>query len=78
MTTDERNKPKNKRAAFRRLVDYLKPYGRSVALGVGANMGLGLIALLPPLIYGRITDQVVLGKGLDYSARVRLLIVYAI
>ena len=77
MRTDEKLKPKDKRAAFRRLIDYLEPR-KWVYTGVAANIGLGLIALVPPLIYGRVTDRIILGKELDYQARVSLLIVYAL
>ncbi len=60
---DEKNKPRNRRQAFVRLVDYLKPHKGSVAIGVTANIGLGLIALIPPLIYRRITDGVILSDA---------------
>ena len=53
MNMDEKNKPKNKRAAFARLVDYLKPEKKSVAIGVAANIGIALLALVPPIIYGK-------------------------
>jgi len=77
MSIEEKNKPKDKRAAFRRLVDYLKPYRRSVALGVVSNLWIALAALIPPLIYGRsMTDRVILDRlGETDAARIRLLIV---
>ncbi len=60
---EEKNKPKNKRQAFLRLIEYLKPYKKSVALGVLSNLWVGLIVLVPPLIYGRIlTDRVILNR----------------
>jgi len=60
---DERYKPRDKRAAFRRLVDYLKPYKGAVALGVVSNLWIGLAALVPPLVYGRLmTDRVILNR----------------
>ncbi len=73
---DEKNKPRNKRAAFARLVDFLKPHKGSVAIGVTANIGLGLIALIPPLIYRRITDGVIL-SGAAAAPRIRTLILCA-
>jgi len=60
---DEKNKPKNKRQAFLRLIEYLKPYKRSVAIGVVSNLWVGLIALIPPLVYGNITDRVVINDA---------------
>lgn len=72
----DKNKPRNKRAAFARLVDYLKPHKGSVAVGVAANIGLGLVALIPPLIYRRITDGVILATG-PAGPRLRTLILCA-
>ena len=42
MAEIEQTKPKDKRAAFVRLVQYLKPHKSSVAIGIASNMGLGL------------------------------------
>ena len=74
---EEKNKPKNKRQAFLRLVEYLKPYKRSVAIGVVSNLWVGLIALIPPLVYGKsITDRVVINSLHETdAARFHLLIV---
>src|ERR1035437_4861417 len=71
---EEKNKPKNKRQAFLRLIEYLRPYKRSVAIGVMSNLWVGLIALIPPLVYGGITDRVVINKaGAPDAARFHLL-----
>ncbi len=60
---DEKNKPKNKRQAFLRLVEYLKPYKTAVCLGVLSNLWVGLVVLVPPLIYGKsITDRVIMNR----------------
>jgi subfamily B ATP-binding cassette protein MsbA len=76
---EEKNKPKNKRQAFLRLVEYLKPYKRSVAIGVVSNLWVGLIGLIPPLVYGNITDRVVINKAhATDAARIHLLIVSTI
>ena len=76
-TTDEKYIPKNKRQAFLRLIEYLKPYKRSVAIGVVSNLWVGLIALIPPLVYGDITDRVIIDKaGATDAARFHLLWVY--
>lgn len=74
---DEKNKPKNKRQAFLRLIEYLKPYKRSVAIGVVSNLWVGLIALVPPLIYGfSFTDRVVINKLHETDAqRIYLLVI---
>lgn len=74
---DEKHLPRDKKAAFRRLVDYLKPHKGSVAVGVAANIGLGLAALVPPLVYGRITDFAILGSA-PAAERYRMLIVSAL
>ncbi|MEN6357831.1 MAG: ABC transporter ATP-binding protein [Armatimonadota bacterium] len=71
---DERNKPKDKRAAFGRLLGYLKPYKGPVTIGIISNVGIGLIGLVPPLIYGKlITDQVIMATGRPFGHRARLL-----
>lgn len=75
---NEKNKPKNRHAAFRRLVDYLQPYRKFVVAGVLANIILGLLGLVPPLIYGRITDGVILNAATAYGVRFRVLIISAI
>jgi len=77
MSNEEKNKPRDRRAAFRRLVDYLKPYRRSVAIGVASNLWIGLAALIPPLVYGELmTDRVVLNRlGETDAARLRLLVI---
>lgn len=70
---DEASKPRDKRQAFLRLVDYLKPYKWRVVLGVGANFGIALIVVLPGLIVGRLlTDRVILAHG-PLGPRYRLL-----
>ncbi len=75
---EEKNKPKNKRAAFLRLVDYLKPYKRSVAVGILSNFGMALTSLIPALILGKfLTDRVILAEG-PLGPRYRLLMLGAI
>jgi len=80
MGIEEKNKPKDKRAAFRRLVDYLKPYRRSVAIGVVSNLWIGVVALVPPLVYGKLlTDRVILDRLHETDAeRIKLLVVCVI
>lgn len=75
---DEKNKPRDKRQAFLRLIGYLKPYKKSVAIGVVSNLWIGLIALIPPLIYGRgFTDRIVINAQHESAAsRLHLLVVY--
>ncbi len=75
---DDRNKPSNRRAAFFRLANYLRPHKLSVATGVFANIGLGLVGLIPPIIYGRITDQVILSHNTPTIHRSKMLFFYAI
>ena len=75
---DEKNKPKNKRAAFGRLIEYLKPYKRSLAIGIFANIGLGLIVLIPVKIYRKITDDVILAHSVTQSERLSLLMFCAV
>lgn len=75
---EEKNKPKNKRAAFGRLVDYLKPYRGSVAAGVLCNMGMGLIGLVPPLIYRKLTDGVILNHADPRADRILVLVICAL
>ena len=72
---EEKNKPKDKRQAFLRLVEYLKPYKRSVAIGVASNLWVGLAQLIPPLVYGSaLTDRVVLNHRQESDgARLKLL-----
>lgn len=74
--------PKDKRAAFLRLADYLTPYKRTVALGIGSNIMIALIQLIPGLIIGKgITDRVIDPQhrlGLAYSERVRELVMFAV
>ena len=61
---EEKYKPKNKRQAFMRLVDFLKPYRWRLALGIGANFGIAAVVVLPGLIVGKLlTDKVVLAHG---------------
>jgi ABC-type multidrug transport system fused ATPase/permease subunit len=74
---DDRHVPRNKRAAFLRLLRYLRPHSAALALGISSNIGLGLVALVPPLIYGRITDHVILAAG-EAGPRIRLLIFLAL
>lgn len=74
---DEKYKPRDKRAAFARMVDFLSPYKTSVAIGVLANIGLGLTGLIPPLMYGRITDKVVLASGVPAAVRYKTLAICA-
>ncbi len=71
---ENKNKPKNKRQAFLRLVDYLKPYKWRLALGIGANFTMALVSVLPGLIVGRmLTDKVILAHG-ALGPRYRLLV----
>ena len=74
---DEKHKPKNKRQAFLRLLEYLAPYKKAVSIGVIANLWMGLVVLAPPLIYGKnITDRVILNHlGESGPARWRLLLI---
>lgn len=74
---DDRHVPRDRRAAFLRLLQYLRPHGAALALGISANIGLGLVALVPPLLYGRITDDVILAAGAT-EARIRLLVILAL
>ena len=72
--TDEKYKPKNKRQAFLRLVDFLKPYKWRVVLGVGANLGIALVQVLPGIIVGKmLTDGVILAHT-SLGRRYRLLV----
>ena len=59
----DKYRPKDRRTAFVRLASYLKPHKLSLAAGVFANIGLGLVGLIPPLIYGTITDNVILSHN---------------
>lgn len=80
MNTNEKNKniPKNKRAAFSRLVDYIMPYKGSVAIGIASNLSMAVISLIPGLIYGKfLTDRVVLAHG-PLGPRYKLLALGAI
>ncbi|MCE5200172.1 MAG: ABC transporter ATP-binding protein [Armatimonadota bacterium] len=71
---NEHNKPKDKRTAFVRLVGYLKPYKTSMLIGVLSNVALGLVGLVPPLLYGKtITDHVLMGHG-PAAGRLKLLL----
>jgi subfamily B ATP-binding cassette protein MsbA len=82
MAVDEKNKPKNKRAAFLRLADYLMPYKRTVAIGITSNIVIALVQLAPGFIIGKgLTDRVIdpLHKlGLSRSERLRELVLLAI
>lgn len=79
---EKKNIPKNKRAAFLRLADHLLPYKGPVALGIAANVAIGLVQLVPGYIIGKgITDRVIdpLNRfGLAKSERVRELMLFAI
>lgn len=77
---DNKYQPKNKRAAFGRLADYLKPHKTDVIIGVLSNLGLTLV-LIPPLIQRAIIDNVVMLNAKNappMSSRIRLLVIYAI
>jgi subfamily B ATP-binding cassette protein MsbA len=78
-TLEEKNKPKNKRQAFVRLLEYLKPYKGSVVIGVASNLWIGIGQLIPPLIYGRwLIDRVVMNRFHEpEAARMRLLVISA-
>lgn len=71
---DQSNKPKNRSRTFSRLVGYLTPHRASVAVGVLSNIGLGLVALVPPLAYRQITDGVILASKAPVSERQRVLV----
>lgn len=77
VSIDEKFKPKNKRQAFLRLIEYLAPYKKAVTLGVLSNLWVGLVVLVPPLIYGSsITDRVILNRFDESAAtRWRLLVI---
>ena len=66
---EEKLKPKNRKAAFVRLVGYLKPHRQSVGIGVLSNIGVGLVALIPPLIFKALTDRVILNSHGSMSSR---------
>ena len=68
-----KNKPKNKRAAFGRLVMYLKPHKGSVAIGLTTNICIGILAAVPPPLFRTITDRVILGHA-GTDARIALLL----
>lgn len=70
---NKQNKPKNKKAVFGRLTIYLKPHLVSVTIGLATNIGLGLLAPIPGLQYGRITDHVIKG-GAPEPTRMAILI----
>ncbi|MHB9037486.1 MAG: ABC transporter ATP-binding protein [Armatimonadota bacterium] len=72
---EDKYKPKNKRAAFGRLLGYIKPYKQSFTIGVISNIGIGLIGLVPAQVYGKlITDRVIMTTSKPVSGRVRLLV----
>lgn len=77
---DDKNVVKNKKAAFRRLVEYLKPYKKPVAVGVTTNIVLALASLAPGLIIGKlIVDRVIGNKlHLGHPARLHLLFISAL
>lgn len=75
----QKNKPKDKGAAFRRLTEYLKPYKKSVGIGVVSNLWIALAGLVPPLIFKLITDRVISNaQHENVSARLNLLALSAI
>lgn len=75
---EEKYIPKNKKTAFVKLIAYLKPYKWPVAVGILCNIGVGIVALVPPPIYGKITDKVVLAHGIPVSKRYSILAVCAL
>ncbi|MCX6346262.1 MAG: ABC transporter ATP-binding protein [Armatimonadetes bacterium] len=76
---DTKNIPKNKRAVFRRLVNYLRPHKGDVAIGIISNIALAVVGLGPPLLFGAITDQVVPNGKFDMPThdRINFLKLYA-
>jgi len=68
-----KNKPKDKRAAFGRLVDYLRLHKRSVAIGLTTNMCVGVLAAVPPPLFRTILDNVILAP-VKLDARMALLV----
>ncbi len=75
---DEKNRPKNKKLAFIRLAYYLKPHLGAVFFGVVSNLGVGLIALIPPLIYGSLMDRIILNNSIPWSARLSKVPLYVL
>lgn len=61
-----------------RLVQYLAPYKGSVVVGIVSNIGLGLVGLMPPLVYRKVTDQVIVAKDLLTAERHRILLLSAL
>jgi len=49
----------NKMAVLWRLLSYLKPYKRRVALGMSAAFGITLLTMVPPLLTGYLIDRVI-------------------
>jgi len=77
---EERYKPRNKRAAFLRLADYLTPYKKQVATGVLSNIAIALVQLIPGFIIGKyITDRVILNKAaISRTEQVHILLIASI
>jgi ATP-binding cassette subfamily B protein len=46
-------------AALRRLLGYLRPYRRHLALGLGAAAAITLVSLIPPYLAGYLLDRVI-------------------
>jgi len=74
---EQQNKPRNKRAAFSRLTEYLRPYRMSVVIGITANISIAILGLVPPLFMKQIIDKIVLKPG-DMGHKQYLLIWYGI
>lgn len=72
---EQQNKPRNKRAAFSRLTEYLRPYRISVVIGIVANISIAILGLVPPLFMKQIIDKIVMKPG-DMGHKQYLLILY--
>ncbi|HEY3234249.1 MAG TPA: ABC transporter transmembrane domain-containing protein, partial [Polyangiaceae bacterium] len=49
----------HKLAVVWRLLGYLRPYRKSVALGTGAAFGITALSMAPPFIIGKLVDRVI-------------------
>lgn len=72
----QNDKSQKKKLIFWRLTAYLKPYKFWVVAGAVSNIGLGVMALPPPLVFGAITNKVVLDTAAPTSDRMHLLGIY--
>lgn len=63
-------------SVIREIYPYLRPYRRRVALAVLGTLAFNLLALLPPLVYRRLVDDVV--KAGQWHLLVPVLLVYGL